>query len=180
MSLREHIWELGRHLLIAQKMDLLVRKQHLESRITAFYQQMSTLLNVSGNTQWSAQVGKLRAAEDNANKLSDFDFATSSNMDPTPKLYMLPFPSSLAPGEIARNLLESVATIEAELQQGQINDMLYELQLALGKKLLSFRAEVCNANSQWTSLYTWASVHKHNSSTRRQRKQYNCARAALT
>ena len=179
MSLREHIRSLGRRLSTAQKTDLLVRRQRLEARITTFDQRMSTLLNVSDNTQWSSQAGKLRAAEDSADELSDCDSATPADMDLTPELYLLSLPSSLAPGEIARNSLESFATIEAELRRGQINDALHELRLALGEKSLSFRAEVRNANSQRTSLRAWSNVHKHDSNARRQRKRYQWARIAL-
>src|ERR1700759_476209 len=77
-------------------------------------------------------------------------------MDLTPELYLLSLPSSLAPGEITRNSLESFATIEAELRRGQINDVLHELRLALGEKSLSFWAEGHNANSQRTSLRAWS------------------------
>jgi hypothetical protein len=60
-------------------------------------------------------------------------------------------PSALAPGEINRLSLKPIALIEAELRKGQVTDALEGLRLALGKKSLCFRTEVCNANSQRTT-----------------------------
>jgi hypothetical protein len=141
---------------------------------------MCALLNLSDDTQWSTDAGQFRAAEESADELSDADEAHLPEMAMMPELDMLSLPSSLAPGEIDRNALESIAMVEAELRHGQIHDALHELRLALGEKSLCFRAEVRNANSQRTSQRAWANVHKHDADARKHRKMYNHARAALT
>jgi len=69
-------------------------------------------------------------------------------------------PSALAPGEIDRLSLESIAMIEAELHKGQVTDSLESLCLALSEKSLSFRTQVRNANSQRTTHRAWDNVHK--------------------
>lgn len=163
-----------------QKTDLLKRRQRLEARITAFEQRVAVLLNISEDTQWSTEVGRLRHAEDSADELSDDDPGQYSEMLITPEVDMLSFPSSLDVGEIARNSLEAIAMVEAELRRGQINDALHGLRLALGEKSLCFRAEVRNAHSQRTSQRAWGNVHRYDGEARKHRKMYNHARAALT
>ena len=63
----------------------------------------------------------------------------------TPERDHITLPSALAPGEIHRLSLQSIATIEAELRKGQVADALEGLRLSLGEKSLCFRTEVHNA-----------------------------------
>ena len=85
----------------------------------------------------------------------------------TPEKEQIIFPPVLAPGEIERQSLMSVATIEAELRKGQITDALAGLCLALGEKSLCFRTEVHNANSQRTTHRAWDKVHKFDAEARK-------------
>lgn len=180
MSLRRHIKSLGRRLSTAQKTDLLNQRQRLESHITSFEQRMIALLNISEDTEWITNAGKSRATDDSGDESSDLDANTLPEVSMTPELDMLCLPSSLAPGEVQRNSLDSIAMVEAELRQGQINDSLQGLRLALGEKSLSFRADVRNADSQRTSQRAWDNVHKHDADARKHRNMYSHARAALS
>jgi len=103
---------------------------------------MCALLNLSEDTQWSTDAGQFRPAEESGDEFSDADEAHLPEMAMMPELDMLSLPSSLAPGEIDRNALESIAMVEAELRRGQIHDALHELRLALGEKSLCFRAAI--------------------------------------
>jgi hypothetical protein len=141
---------------------------------------MSVLLNLSEDPEWSTEAGRFRTAGESADEFSEADDAHLPEMAMMPELDMLSLPSSLAPGEIDRNGLESIAMVEAELRRGQIHDALHGLRLALGEKSLCFRAEVRNANSQRTSQRAWTNVHKHDADARKHRRIYNHARAALT
>ena len=78
-------------------------------------------------------------------------------------------PSALAPGEVARLLMEGVAKVEAKLRKGQINDSLDGLHLALGEKSLCFRTDVRNANSQRTTQRAWDNIHKFDTEARKHR-----------
>jgi len=170
---------MGRRLSTIQKTDLLKQRQRLESRITSFEQCMVTLLNVSDDTRWITVAGNIRVIDHSEDELSDVDSSTFSEMTITPEADMLSLPSSLGPGEIHRQSLDSIAIVEAELRRAQINDSLNGLRLALGEKAMSFRADVRNANSQRTSLRAWSNVHKHDSDARKHRHMYNLSRAAL-
>lgn len=179
ISLRQHIKLLGRRLSTVQKTDLLKQRQRLESRISSFEQRMNILLNVSDNTRWTPIGGKMRVMEGSEDELSDVDSATFPEETMTPEPDMLSLRLSLAVGEIRRQLLHSIAIVEAELWHAQINDLLHGLHLALSEKAMSFWADVQNANSQQTSQRAWATVHKRDSDARKHHNIYNHARAAL-
>jgi len=88
---------------------------------------MCALLNLSDDTRRSTEAGQFCPAEDSADEFSDADEAHVHEMAMMPELDMLLLPSSLAPGEIDRNTLESIAMVEAELRRGQIHDALHGL-----------------------------------------------------
>ena len=115
MSLVRHIKSMGQRLSTIQKTDLLKQRQRLESRITSFEQCMVTLLNVSDDTRWITVAGNIRAIDHSEDELSDVDSSTFSEMTITPEADMLSLPSSLGPGEIHRQSLDSIAIVEAEL-----------------------------------------------------------------
>lgn len=179
MLLQSHIKSLGKRLSTAQQTDVLNRRRRLESRITAFENRITVIMDISEDTRWSKEAGKIRIIPDSSDELSDEDSTTWEEVKWTPEHDIISLPSSLAPGEIERHSLQAVATLEAELRKGQISDSLEGLRLALGEKSLSFRAEVRNASSQRTSQRAWANVHKFDEEARKHRKLYNHARAAL-
>src|SRR5882757_8357391 len=97
----------------------------------------------------------------------------------TPEQERITLPSALAPGEIERLSLKSIAVIEAELRKGQITDALQGLRLALGEKSLCFRTQVRNADSQRTTHRAWDNVHKSDAKARKCWYTYRQARNAL-
>ena len=50
---------LGSTYSVAQKNDLLDRRRKLEARITTYEHQISVIIKLDNNTQWSAQDGKV-------------------------------------------------------------------------------------------------------------------------
>ena len=78
----------------------------------------------------------------------------------TPESEVIMLPSSLAPSQIDRLSLHSIAFIESELRKGQVMDALEGLQLALGEKSLYFHMLVQNANSQQITHRAWDNVHR--------------------
>lgn len=97
----------------------------------------------------------------------------------TPEREQITLPSALAPGEIERLSLQSIAMIEVELQKGQVSDALENLHLALGEKSLCFRTQVCNANSQRTTHQAWDKVHKFDAEAQKCQSTYRYARSTL-
>jgi hypothetical protein len=142
MLLRSHIVSLGKRLSTAQKTEILDGWHRLESHISSFEQHIGVLMNVSNDMQWSNSARKLCDMQDSSDYSSDNDGTTVPEISITPEHDMILLPSSLAPGEINHHSLQQLAEVEGELRKGQINDSLQGLQLALGEKSLSFRAEV--------------------------------------
>ena len=136
-------------------------------------------MKLDDDTLWSAEVGKGREIDADWEELSDDVLARYPDGWFTPERESITLPSALAPGELDRQSLQPIALVEAELRKGQVTDALEGLRLALGEKSLCFRAEVRNANSQWTTHHAWDRVHKFDADARQCRSTYRYARSAL-
>jgi len=179
MLLQRHISTLGSSLTIPQKNDLLDRHHKLEGRIAAYEQRISVIMKLDDDTIWSDEDGNIRNIDPQEDEMSDdiLDFGSDGWF--TPETKRITLPSALAPGEIDRLSLKSLARIEAELRKGQVSDALERLCLALGEKSLCFRTEVRNANSQRTTHRAWDNVHRLDADARKCRSTYRHARSAL-
>jgi len=179
MLLRRHVASLGKACLVAQKNELLDRRRKLEARISAYERQVSVIIKLDDDVQWSMQDGKIPAIDAQAEEASDDLLDLYPDEWFTPERERITLPSALAPGEINRLSLKPLAMIEFELRKGQVTDALEGLRLALGEKSLRFRTEVRNANSQRTKHRAWDNVHKFDVDARRYRSTYRQARGAL-
>jgi hypothetical protein len=146
--LQRYATSLGSACSVAQSNELLERRRKLESRITAYEQRMANIIRPDDDTKWLAQDPQIVDFDSDAS-----DDALELHPDGwfTPEHDRMSLPSALAPGEIERLSLESIAMIEAELRKGQVTEALEGLRLALGEKSLCFRTEVRNADSQRTT-----------------------------
>ena len=147
-------------------------------RITSFEQRGNAFLNLDDEVRWLAE--DERGGDEN----DEGDYSDDSNMEDVledvPETKALALPSSLAPGEIGQLGLNDLAGQEATLRQGQINDALKGLRMALGEKSLLYRTEVRNSKSQRTSLRSWQNVNNQDLLARQHKCAYNRARNALT
>jgi hypothetical protein len=176
MLLQRHVATLGRTCSVAQKNDLLDRRRKLEARISNYENRISIIMKLDDDAQWlehTADVGpeSEEASQDILELHPDGWF--------TPERERVTLPSSLAPGEVERLSLNTIAMMEAELRKAQVTDALEGLRLALGEKSLCFRTEVRNADSQRTTHRAWDNVHKLDAEARRCRSTYRHARNAL-
>jgi hypothetical protein len=179
MLLQRHVTSLGSTCTVAQKNELLDRRRKLEARISAYENRMSVIMKLDDDTQWSIQDGNILDMDPQGAELSDDLAELYPDGWFTPEKERITLPSALAPGEIERLSLESIAMIEAELRKGQVTDALEGLRLALGEKSLCFRTEVRNANSQRTTHRAWDNVHRFDAEARACRATYKEAWAAL-
>lgn len=179
MLLQHHVTSLGSTCLIAQKNELLDRRCKLEARVTTYENRISVIMKLDDDTQWSIQDRNIPDMDPQVAESSD----NISDLYPEdillPEKERITLPSSLAPGEIQRLSLKSIAKIEAELHKGQVTDALEGLRLAFGEKSLCFRTEVQNANSQQTTHRAWDNIHKFDSEARKCWDTYRQARGAL-
>ena len=178
--LQRHVISLGATCSVTQRNELLDRRRKLESKMTAYEQRISVIIKPDDDTTWSTQDEKITDIDPNPGEMSDDLVDHYPDGWFTPEQERITLPSALAPGEINRLSLNSVAMIEAELHKGQVADSLEGLRLALGEKSLCFRTEVRNVDSQRTTHRAWDNVHKLDVEARKCRATYLRARRALT
>src|SRR5258705_1826098 len=179
MLLQHHVISLGTTSTIAQRNELMDRRRKLEARITAYEHRISVIMKPDDDTKWSTQDRQIPDIYPQPWETSDDLLEHYPDGWFTPEQGRITFPSALAPGEIERMSLKSIAMIEAELRKGQVVDALEGLRLALGEKSLCFRTEVRNADSQRTAHRAWDNVHKLDAEARKCRATYRQARHAL-
>jgi hypothetical protein len=95
-------------------------------------------MKLDNDTLWSTQDGKIPNMDPQPGEVSDDYLELYPDGWFTPEMERITLPSALAPGEITRLSLKSIAIIEAELCKGQVTDALEGLRLALGEKSLCF------------------------------------------
>ncbi len=138
MLLQHHVILLGTTCSVAQWNELPDRRCKLEARVGAYEHQISVIIKPDDDTRWSTQDGKLPDIDLQAEQMSEDLLELHPEGWFTPEWDQITLPSALAPGEIDRLSLKSMAMIEAELRKGQVVDALEGLHLALGEKSLCF------------------------------------------
>ena len=159
-----------------QQNELLDKRRRLEARIIAYEQRISVIMKLDDDIQFLSSDGNIIEIDA---KSSDEPSESDIEGSFTPESEVIILPSSLAPGQIDRLSLHSIAFIESELRKGQVTDALEGLRLALGEKSLCFRMQVRNANSQRTTHRAWDNVHRLDAEARKWRSFYLLARSAL-
>jgi hypothetical protein len=87
----------------------------------------------------------------------------------------LHLPSHLGHSWCNRNAAEDLANAELCLQEGQLNDSLHHIRIALGHKSYLFRNNMHPAHTQRLKTCTWAEVHAVKSTVQHHAQVYNCA-----
>ena len=179
MLLQRHVISLGTICSVTMRNELLDRRRKLEARISAYEHRISVIIKPDDDTKWSTQDGKIPDIDPEPGEMLENLLDLYPDGWFTPERERITLPSALAPGEIDRLSLKSIAMIEAELRKGQVADALEGLRLALGEKSLCFRMEVRNADSQRTTHRAWDNVHKLDAEARKCRATYRQAINAL-
>ena len=91
----------------------------------------------------------------------------------------LHLPSYLGRDWCNRNSAEDLAKAELRLREGQLNDSLHHIRIALGHKSYLFRNDVRPARSQRLKTRAWAGVHAVESTVQHHARVYTRARQAM-
>jgi hypothetical protein len=126
-----------RKLSLAEKKNLLEKRQRLQTRIIKFEKKLSAL-NIMDNVESEdlIRVGVYKDEEDE--EFSDDE----EEVQNAPEKAILLLPSNLIPNCRNQLGLEGLSQQEAELRVGQMNDALQQLKVALGGKSLIMRKKV--------------------------------------
>jgi len=123
---------------VAEQTVLEEHRQRLENKIHTFHSKLDTMMEGIENDDLSLQ------------PVEEEDFPTNLHLDEDPNGWQtiapehmsIFMPSCLHISDIQRLGLVTMASQELELRQGQANDALEGLRLALGHKTLLFRTKV--------------------------------------
>lgn len=91
----------------------------------------------------------------------------------------LPLPSTFGHAKFVSLELGPLGVKELELREGQANDELSLVRMALGEKSFLFRKDVRLAKSKNKKGRAWSKIHAINQRVQAHRQVYNAARAAL-
>jgi hypothetical protein len=91
----------------------------------------------------------------------------------------LHLPSYLGRTWCNNNAAEDLAMAELRLREGQLNDSLHHIRIALGHKSYLFRNNVRQARTQRPKTRAWAEVHAVESTVQHHARVYNRARQSI-
>jgi hypothetical protein len=91
----------------------------------------------------------------------------------------LHLPSHLGRSWCNRNAAEGLAKAELRLREGQLNDSLHHIRIALGHKSYLFRNNVRPARSQKLKTRAWTGVHSLEPTVQHHARVYNRARQSM-
>ena len=92
---------------------------------------------------------------------------------------LLHLPSYLGRVWCNRNAAEDLAKAELRLREGQLNDSLHHIRIALGHKSYLFRKNVRPAHTQRLKTRAWAEVHAAETTVQHHARVYNRARQSI-
>ena len=174
------------------KKDLLnvaTKRQNLDMRIDSFICQAPQYLS---DAAWE-NYQLLTEAPPSAELMTDCQgYCTDSDDDDNPFISRppvipsyaaetrpLPLPSTFGHAQIVSLELTLLAAKELELREGQANDELSLVRMALGEKSFLFRKDVRLAKSKNKKGRAWSKIHAINRRVQAHRQVYNAARDAL-
>src|SRR6266404_4761546 len=92
---------------------------------------------------------------------------------------VLHLPSHLGVNWCNENAAEDLLKVELGLREGQLNDSLHHIRIALGHKSYLFRNDICPACTQRLKTRAWAEVHAVEATVQHHARVYTLARKAI-
>jgi hypothetical protein len=206
LHLQAHVRKIGSHPTPNQKKDIALKRSRLQERVDTFQKQAAKFLNTvssDGDDSWNDASARevsvgiefdgIGEGEDDEMETSPADVAkaaeerhqtqmleiNSSDGHIDAEHSSLHLPSHLGRRWCHSNAAEDLAQAELRLREGQLNDSLHQIRIALGHKSYLFRNEVRPARSQRLKLRAWGDVHDVESTVQHHARVYTRARQAI-
>ena len=199
LSLQALVRKTGSHPTPDQKRDLALRRSWLQDKVDAFQNQAGSMLHAVSNDaddSWSDEYAReiYTGAEfdgigeeddDGHNSDAEEHYQTQLLRSSPPdgrinaERISLHLPSHLGYSWCNRNAAESLAKAELRLREGQLNDSLHHIRIALGHKSYLFRNNVRPARTQRLKTRAWAELHAVESTVQHHARVYNRARQSI-
>jgi len=190
----------GSHPTPDQKRDLTLRRSWLQDKVDTFQNQAGSMLHAvsnDANNSWGddykremytgAEFDGIGEEEDDdgcdsaAEEHYQMHLPRSSHPDGciNAEYILLHLPSHLGCSWCNRNAAEDLAKAELCLQEGQLNNSLHHIRIALGHKSYLFRNNVHPARMQRLKTCAWAEVHAVESTVQHHAWVYNRAQQSI-
>jgi hypothetical protein len=202
LSLQALVRKTGSLATSDQQRDIVLKRSQLQERVDAFQKQAAKLLNAvsgDGDETWEdasareVYVGRefdnIGEGEDDdehalsAEAAEDHQMQLSGNSSPDGRIdaehLSLHLPSHLGRNWCDKNAAEDIAKAELRLREGQLNESLHHVRIALGHKSYLFRNKIRPARTQRLKTRAWAEVHSVESAVQHHSRVYMRARQAI-
>jgi hypothetical protein len=200
LSLQALVRNTGSHPTPDQKRDIALRRSQLQDKVDAFQKQAGSMLHAASDDaddSWGDDyereiytgaefdgVGE-EGGDDGHNLAAEEHYETQllRNSPPDGRMHSehisLHLPSHLGRIWCNMNSAEDLAKAELRLREGQLNDSLHHIRIALGHKSYLFRNNVRPARTQRLKTRAWAEVHAVESTVQHHARVYNRARQSM-
>ncbi|KAH9035447.1 hypothetical protein EDB83DRAFT_2228945 [Lactarius deliciosus] len=196
LSLQALVRKIGSHPTPDQQWDIALKHARLQERVDAFQKQAANILQAShnsGDDSWDntplreAYIGikfdGIGEGEDDdectSSAKEDVSGSHSTDSSIDAEYISLHLLSHLGHDWCNENSAKDLAKAELHLREGQLNDSLHHLCIALGHKSYLFRHDICPAHTQRLKMHAWAEVHAAESTVQHHAWVYTCAWQAM-
>ena len=191
--------KIGSHPTPDQKRDIALRRSRLQDKVDAFQRQAGSILHAVANDaddSWGDEDtreaytgaefdGVGEEDDDGLGSAAEGHYRPQSlgNRPPDGRMdaehILLHLPSHLGRSWCDGNAAEDLAKAELRLREGQLNDSLHHIRIALGHKSYLFRNNVRPARTQRLKTRAWGEVHAVESTVQHHARVYNRARQSI-
>jgi hypothetical protein len=196
---------IGSHPTPDQKRDITLRRSRLQDKVDAFQNQAGNMFHAVSNDaddSWADDYtkeiytgaefdGVCEEDDDGHDSAAEERYQRQSPRSNPPQNppqaagqinaehISLHLPSHLGHRWCSRNAAEDLAKAELRLREGQLNDSLHHIRIALGHKSYLFRNNVRPARTQRLKTRAWTEVHAVESTVQHHARVYNHARLSM-
>lgn len=187
---------IGPHPTADQQKDITLKRACLQERVDAFQRHAATILPAAGEpsdntlvkeTYIGAQFDGIdegeygdegsQPAEECDQLQTTVTVSADANVDA--EYIPLHLPSHFGHDWCNENAAEDLAEAELRLREGQLNDSLHHIRIALGHKSFLFRHDIRPARTQRLKTRAWAGVHAVESTVQHHARVYVRGRKAM-
>jgi hypothetical protein len=199
LSLQAYARKIGSHATPDQKREIALRRSRLQDKVDAFQKQAGNMLYAVSNDaddSWGDDCareiytgaefdGVGEEDDDGHDSAAEGRYRTQLQINSLPdgrinaENISLHLPSHMGRSWCDKNAAEDLARAELRLREGQLNDSLHHIRIALGHKSYLFRNNVRPARTQRLKTRAWAEVHAIESTVQHHARVYNRARQSI-
>jgi hypothetical protein len=189
--------KIGLHQTPDQQRDIASKRARLQERVDTFQKQAANILQAAsegGDDSWDGilvretnvgiefdGIGEGEDGDECPSSADEHDQTGNWSADGNAgaEFISLHLPSNFGRNWCDRNVAEDLAEAELLLREGQLNDSLHHIWIALGHKSYLFRHDVRPARMQRLKTRAWAEVHAVESTDQHHAQVYIRAQKAM-